>query len=119
MGKWSKILLSGSTAGQGIPVTGTTASQGTILHTGVTGGAGSIDEVYIFGWAATGGRTISIAIGPTTATGSRFSYTITGADDGLHQIVPGLPIQATAVVKAWATAADQFNVFGYVNRYVT
>lgn len=121
MGTYSKIVLSGSTDGQGIPVTGTTPSQGTVIHTAVTGAADSIDEVWLYAYgSATTAREISLAIGPTTATGSRLRYEVTAGDfQGLHLIYPGLPLLNAKVIKAYVTAADAVNVFGYVNRYAT
>lgn len=121
MGTWSKIVLSGSTDGQGIIVTGTTPSQGNTIHTAITGDTNAIDEVYVYAYSsATTAREISLAIGPTTATGSRFTYTVTGDDKkGLVLIYPGLPLKNAKVVKAYATVADAINVFGYVNRFAS
>jgi hypothetical protein len=121
MGTYSKIILSGSTDGQGIPVTGTTPSQGTTLHTAVTGAADSIDEVWLYAYVgATTAREVSLAIGPTTATGSRLTHTVTAGDkQGLILLYPGLPLRNAKVVKGYATAADIVQIFGHVNRYAT
>tara|TARA_Y100000310_G_scaffold345703_1_gene468514 strand:+ start:3832 stop:4197 length:366 start_codon:yes stop_codon:yes gene_type:complete len=121
MPTFSKIILSGSTDGEGIAVTATTASQGTTIHTAVTGAAESIDEIYIYAYSAvTTIATLSLAIGPTTATGSRLSYTVTADDlSGLHLVYPGIPLRNAKVVKAYATTADVFNLFGFANRSVT
>jgi|TARA_Y100000310_G_scaffold103908_1_gene102240 hypothetical protein len=121
MGQYSRIILSGSTAGQGIPVTGVLPSQGTVIHTAVTGAAGSIDEVYLWAFnTATLARDISLSIGPTTATGSRFTDTLPAGElAGLQLVMPGLSIQATTVVKAWVTVADAVNIFGHVNRFAS
>lgn len=121
MGTYSKILLTGSVAGQGIPVTGLNPSQGTVIHTGVTGAAGSIDEVYLYGFnTATLAREISFAIGPTTATGSRYTDVLPAGElAGLQLVMPGLPIQATAVIKAYVTVVGAINIFGYVNRFAS
>lgn len=121
MGTYSKIVLSGSTDGAGISVTGTTPSQGTTIHTGVTGAADSIDEVWLYAYnTVTTAREISLAIGPTTNANSRFTHTVTGDDKkGLVLICPGLPIRNGAVVKAYVTAADAVRIFGFVNRFAT
>jgi len=50
MGTYSKIILSGSTDGEGIKVTGTTPSKGSVIHTAVTGAAQSLDEVWLYGF---------------------------------------------------------------------
>ncbi len=120
MATYSKILLTGSVAGQGIPVTGLLPSTGTVIHTGVTGAAGSIDEVYIWAFNTASGspREISFAIGPTTATGSRYTDTLPSGDlVGLQLVMPGLPVQATAVIKAYVTVVGSVNLFGYVHRF--
>lgn len=121
MGTYSKIVLSGSTDGEGIAVTGTTPSQGTVIHTAVTGAADSIDEVWLYAYATvTTAVEVSLAIGPTTATGSRITHTVTGDDKkGLYLLYPGLPLRNAKVIKAFVTAADNTNIFGYVNRYAT
>ena len=121
MGTWSKTILSGSIDGEGIPVTGLTPSTGTVIHTGVAGTADSIDEVWIYAYSgATVARELSLAIGPTTATGSRLTHTVTGDDlKGLQLIYPGLPLRNAKVVKAYVTVVGAVNVFGHVNRFVT
>ena len=121
MATYSKIILSGSTDGQAIVVTGTTASQGTVVHTGVTGAADSIDELWIYAQSTvTTAAQISLAVGPTTATGSRLHHTVTGDDKkGLILIYPGLPLRNAKVVKAYATSADIFQMWGHVQRYAT
>jgi hypothetical protein len=121
MGTYSKIILSGSTDGQGIKVTGTAPSKGTTVHTAVTGAAQSLDEVWIYGYnAATTAREISLAIGPTTATASQYSYLLpTTVPDGLHLLSPGLVVRNAKVVRAFATADSGVHVFGYVNRFAS
>lgn len=121
MGTWSKIILSGSTDGQGIPVAATSPSGGTVIHTAVTGAADSIDEIWIYGYnSATTARELRLAIGPTTATGSRFTDTMPAGDfAGLRLIYPGLPLRNAKVVKAYVTVANAVNIFGHVNRYTT
>ncbi len=122
MGVWAKIILSGSTDGEGIPVTGLTPSTGTVIHTAVTGAADSIDEVYIRAWNSASGapRDISFAIGPTTATGSRYTETLpSGPLIGLQLVIPGLVLRNAKVIKAYVTVVGAVNIFGYVNRYTT
>ena len=120
MGTFSKIILSGSTDGQGIDVTGTTPSAGTVIHTAVTGAADSIDEIYVYAFANV---TTAVEVGlhwGATASGSRLVYTITGDDlGGLHLISPGLVLRNAKVVKAYVTAVGLAAVFGYVNRFAT
>jgi|TARA_Y100000310_G_C20370814_1_gene663408 hypothetical protein len=121
MGQYSKILLSDSTAGGGLPILGTTPSVATRLHLCVTGAAGSIDEVYLWGFnTSTEARRISFHIGPTTATGSRYTDTLPAGDlGGLQLIMPGLAFNATSEIRAYCTVAGAVNVFGYVNRFAS
>lgn len=119
MGAWSKIILSGSTDGQGIVVSGSAPSLGITVHTAVTGAAESVDEVYIYAYnVVTTAREILFAVGPTTATGSRFTHTLAAGDlAGLELVYPGLPLKNAKVVKAYVTADAGVILFGYVNRY--
>ena len=120
MGTWSKVVLSGSTNGQGVAITGLTPSTGNLIHTPASGNG--LDEVIIYAYnSATTARELGIAIGPTTNVGSRFVHTLPAGDKaGLQPIVPGLTLNATTcTVRMYATAADIINVFGWVNRYAT
>ena len=121
MGTYSRIILSGSTDGQGILAAATTPAGGTLLHTAVTGAADSSDEVWLYAHCnVTTAATIKIAVGPTTATGSRFSLFVTAGDvQGLLLVTPGLPLRNAKTVKAWVTTANAFTMFGYVNRFAT
>lgn len=120
MASYRRIILSGSTDGAGIMVTGVAPTLGNTIHTGVTGAADSIDEVWLYVHnTATTNREIGIMWG-ASAAGSRFKYTVTSRDvDGLHLIAPGLPVRNAKIIKAWATAADVLSIWGYVNRYAT
>lgn len=124
MGTWSKILLSGSTDGQGISATGLTPSTGTLLHTAVTGQGNSIDEVVLYAAAGvTVARKIVITVGPTTATGSQYTHTLPAGDvAGLQPIMPGLPVQNSMTVKAVVTTVTtigEITLWGWVNRYAS
>jgi|TARA_R100001530_G_scaffold135089_3_gene111435 hypothetical protein len=121
MGTYSKIILSGSTDGEGIIVTGLNPSQGTVIHTSVTGAANSIDEMWVYAWSSvTTALELSFDFGVTTATGSRFTHTITGDDKkGLVLMIPGLVGRNAKVLSAYATAVGTVNVFGFVNRFAS
>jgi len=122
MGTWSKTILSGSTDGEGIKVTGNTPSLGTTIHTAVTGAGTSIDEIYLYAFNSASGlvKELHFAVGPTTATGSRFSESFpSGEFAGLSLVMPGLVLRNAKVVKAFVTADGLVNIFGYVNRFVS
>ena len=116
MATFSKIILSGSTDGKGIQVTGTSATAGTVIHTAVTGSAQSVDEIFLWAYnTATTDRTLSISWG-STGPGTEWNYCVTAETDGLHLVAPGLVLKNELVVKAYATVANAMHIFGYVNR---
>jgi len=121
MGTYSKIILSGSTDGQGIALSVTAPSTGAVIHTCITGAADSIDEMWMYAYSTvTTEIMLNYSLGPTTATGSRISHTITAdAKKGLVLIAPGLVGRNAKVLKAWVTTAARCNVFGFVNRFAT
>lgn len=121
MAVYSKRLLSGCANGQPIIVTGVLPSTANTIHTAVTDTAvGQVDEIYIYAYnTATADRELTLRWG-ATATGSaqnlrHVKYTVPW-QDGLHLIVPGLPMNDANTVKAFATIADQVGIVGYVNR---
>ena len=121
MGTYSKIVLSGSTDYQGLAVTGSAPSTGLVIHTGVTGAADSYDEVFLYAFnTVTTAVEAYVSVGPTTATGSRFTQTLQAGDlSGLQPICAGLMVRNAKNVVCCATANGAWNVFGYVNRYAT
>ena len=110
----SKELLSGSTQGKGIKVTGNGTGSAVTIHTAVSGTT-DIDEIWL--WAA---NQHSAAVELTIEWGG------TAADDlivvdvaeeaGLVQIAPGIPLQNGLVIKAFANSTNVINIFGFVNR---
>ena len=120
MGTYSKIILSGSTDGQGIEI-GASTVTGTVLHTAVTGAADSIDEIWIYAHAkVTTAVALNMLWGPTTATGTKFVHTITGDDrSGLILVAPGLPLRNAKIVKAFVTTANEVVIFGHAIRFAT
>jgi len=116
MAVFSKEILSGSTNGRGIPVAAV-ATPGTLIHTAVAG-ATSIDEVWLFAvnnGAAT--RTLTIEFGGVADPGDHVEIQIP-AQAGPYTVVPGVPLQNSLVARAFADAANEVTVFGYVNRIV-
>jgi hypothetical protein len=117
MTTYVKRFLSGSVNGRPIQINSTAATAGTIIHTAITG-TGVHDEVYMWGVnTATDSRTITITFGGT-ATADKIPYVIP-AQDGLHQLMPGIPINNALVIRMFATTSEEVNVVGYVNRTVS
>ncbi len=112
MAVYSREILSGSTNGRPIPVVATT-TPGTTIH---TEGAGTTDVIYL--WAIntdTTDRKLTLEWGGQTAPGDLIEVTVP-AEDGLHLVVPGLPLGGGLVVTAFAASASVVNIVGYVNR---
>ncbi len=109
-----KNKLSGSTDGRGVAVAAT-SSPGTTIHTAQSGTtAGSFDEVWLYAVNIdTVTRTLTIQCGGTS-TSDNIVITL-AANTGLVLVLPGLVLQNSDVIKAFADAANKVNVFGFVN----
>lgn len=120
MAVYSKQILSGSTNGMPIPVTGVLPSTGNTVHTALADNtAGIVDEVWLWAYVratVTADRKLRLVIGqPSTVPKSRMEVLIPGGG-GMVNVIPGLPFNNAKVIKAYVTLADEVNVIGYVNR---
>ena len=110
-----KRKLSGSTDGRMIKVVAT-ATPGTTIHTAVSGlTAGTYDEIWL--WAVdsdTSNVKLIVEFGGTTSPDDTIEVTI-AAESGLMLIVPGLILQNSCVVKAFAGTANVILIIGFVN----
>jgi hypothetical protein len=114
MATYSKQLLSGSTNGKQIKVVATSGT-GTLIHTGVTGTTG-LDEVWLYAMNTdTTSRKLTIQWGGTTSPDDLIELTIP-AESGYTLVVPGLLIQNSLVIRAFAATANVIVIGGYVNR---
>jgi len=114
MATFTKILLSGSTNGKAILVTAT-ASPGTTIHTAVTG-TSSLDEIWLYAVNSSAGDVkLTIEWGETTAPNGNIELTLPG-ESGLTLVIPGLLLQNSLVVRAFASVANVICIHGYVNR---
>lgn len=114
---FSHEILSGSTNGLGIKVTGTSTAATVIVHTAVSGTT-SRDEVWL--WAQNNDadgetRTLTIEFGGTTSPDNLIIVPIP-CKSGPVLVIPGLPIRNALVIKAFADEADDVQMYGYVNR---
>ena len=114
MATYSKQLLSGSTNGKQIKVVAT-ATAGTTIHT-ATSGTSNIDEIWLYAVNSdTTARKLTIEWGEATAPDGNIEVTI-APEDGYVLIVPGLVLQNSLVVRAFAATASVILINGYVNR---
>ena len=114
MATYSKVLLSGSTNGKGIKVAAT-ATAGTTIHTAVAG-TSSMDEIWIYAVNSDStARKLTLEWGEATAPDGNIELTIP-AESGLVLVAPGLLLQNSLVVKAFAAAANVVLIHGYINR---
>lgn len=114
---FSHEVLSGSTNGLGVKVTGTATGASVTVHTAISGTT-SRDEVWL--WAQNNDadgetRTLTIEFGGTTDPDNLIIVPIP-CKQGPVLVVPGFPLRNGLVVKAWADEANDVQVYGYVNR---
>jgi hypothetical protein len=112
---YSKQLLSGSTNGKAIKVAAT-ATAGTTIHTAVSG-TSSIDEVWLYAHNTSSSAVkLTLEWGEATAPDGNIEINIGAEGTGLVLVAPGIPLQNSLVIKAFAGTANVINIFGYVNR---
>lgn len=113
MATFSKLPLSGSTNGKGINVAAT-ATLGTAIHTAVSG-TSSFDEVWMYAVnTSTSSVKLTVEYGGATSA-DNIEITIPG-ESGLVLVVPGLFLNNSLAVTAFADTADVISIHGYVNR---
>ena len=114
MATFSKVLLSDSTDGRMIEIA-TTGTPGTAIHTAIASTA-TLDEVWL--WAVnsdTAARKVTIEFGGVSSPDDLIEVTVP-AEDGLMQLVPGLILKNSLLVKAFAETTGVVMVGGYINR---
>ena len=113
MATFSKQLLSGSSNGKPIAISAT-STAGTLIHTSQSGTSG-LDEIWMYAVnSSTSAVKLTIEFGGTT-TAENIELTITG-ESGLTLVSPGLPLNNSLVVRAFAGTANVISISGYVNR---
>ena len=118
MATFSKLTLSGSTAGLPVLVVAT-ASTGTTIHATGTS-ATALDEVHLFAYNSdTVAITLTIQFGGTTSPDQDVKLSIPSRA-GLTYVVPGLLLAGTGsaarTVAAYAGTASKITISGFVNR---
>ena len=114
MPTYSKQLLSGSTNGKQIKVAAT-ATAGTLIHTAVSG-TSSLDEIWLYAVNSSASSVkLTVEWGEATAPDGNIEITLP-AESGYSLIVPGLLLQNSLTVRAFAGTTNVILVNGYVNR---
>ena len=115
MATFTKTLLSGSTNGKAIKVVAT-ATAGTTIHTAVSGSS-SLDEVWLYAHnsSATAVK-LTLEWGEATAPDGNIEINIGAEGTGLVLVAPGILLQNSLVIKAFAATANVVTLTGYVNR---
>lgn len=115
MATFSKQLLSGSTNGKAIKVAAT-ATAGTLIHTAASG-TSTIDEIWLYAHNTSASAVkLTIEWGEATAPDGHIEINIGAEGTGMVLVAPGIPLQNSLVVRAFAATANVINIFGYVNR---
>ena len=114
MATYAKQLLSGSTNGKGILVVAT-ATAGTTIHTAVSG-TSDLDELWVYA-VNTHSADIKLTLewGEATEPDGNIEQTVP-SESGLMLLVPGLLLQNSLVLKAFAGTTNEIVIHGYVNR---
>ena len=108
----SKELLSGSTDGLQIPVTGTDTAGAVTIH---TAHASATDEVWLSATNPTAAAVkLTLEIGGTTVGFHRIIEV--PAESTIWVISGDLVLTNSQVIEAFAATADAINLAGYVNR---
>lgn len=115
MATFTKTLLSGSTNGKAIKVVAT-ATAGTTIHTAVSGTA-SLDEIWLYAHNSSASTVkLTLEWGEATAPDGNIEINIGAEGTGLVLVAPGILLQNSLVVKAFAATANVVTLTGYVNR---
>jgi hypothetical protein len=119
MATYSKLVLSGSTEGKAVKVTGNATGNAVTVHT-ASSVATTLDEVWIYANNTTASDVkLTVEWGTATAEDGNIEYTVK-AENGLYLLVPGLILKGNTssqlTVKAFAATANAILLTGYVNR---
>ncbi len=114
MATYAKQLLSGSTNGKGILVVAT-ATAGTTIHTAVSG-TSDLDELWVYAVNSSDADVkLTLEWGEATDPNGNIEQTVP-AESGLMLLAPGLLLQNSLVLKAFAGTTNVVVIHGYANR---
>jgi hypothetical protein len=110
---FTKKLLSGSTGGKPIKVTGTNTAGAVAVHT-PPAGTDIFDAIWLYANnTSTGSVELTVEWGASTDANIVMSI---AAKSGLVLVSPGIYIQDSFPVRAYAGSANVIFLTGYVNR---
>lgn len=115
---YTKEKLSGSTDGSPITIVGTGSGTANTIHTAVSGTtAGVYDEVWVYAWnTSSSDVTLTLGIdGYTLPPAIILPGAGTASTDGIKLVLPGIILQNSKVVSAFASSASVIRVVGYVH----
>ena len=119
MQTFSHELLSGSTNGLAVKVTGTATAGAVTVHTAIAGNT-SRDEVWLYAQnndADGETRTLTVEFGGASSPDNLIVVPVP-CRVGPVLVVPGFPLRNGLSVKAFADEADDVQLYGWVNRVV-
>lgn len=112
MATFSKVVFSGGTSGADILVAAT-ATAGTLIH---TANATALDEIWLFAQNNhTSDVVLTIEFGGVSSPKDLVIQTIP-TKSGLVNVIPGIPLTGSLVVRAFAATTNVISIAGYVNR---
>jgi hypothetical protein len=116
MATFSKVKLSGCTDGKQIKITSSGSGSAITIHTAVSGNT-DWDEIWIYCANSSSTSVVKLTLlwGGTASPDDEIEVTIP-AEGGLVLVVPGLILQNSLVVKAFAGTANVLLISGFVNR---
>lgn len=115
MATFSKQILSGSTNGKSILISSNVGGgQGNTIHTAQSGTSG-LDEIWLYADNSSSATVkLTVEFGGTE-TKDQIELNIPG-ESGLVLVVPGLVLNNSLVVSAFAATQNVVSISGYVNR---
>lgn len=114
----TQMLLSGSTNGKGIKVTGTSTGATVTIHTATSNNTSTqFDEIYLYAYNGhTADVVLTIEWGEATVPDGNIVLTVP-FKQGRVLPVDGRPLNNSLVVKAFAATANVIIIDGFIKRY--
>jgi hypothetical protein len=112
---FSKTLLSASSDGRGVRIN-SLAAPGTLIHQSQSLTTG-YDEIWIYGANNSNSEVTTTILFGSTSNSDEIAVDIP-ANGGLYLIVPGLILNNSTSINAFADSIDAVSIFGFVNRMV-